>query len=138
MNQQEIEIIEFQPEGYKPLVTYEAWRVAVLKFCKDLLLENIKTMQKHLYTDEVFVLLKGNCTLFLAGDAKTPGEIKAVKMEPHKIYNIKKGVWHNHIMDEEGEVLIVENSDTYDGEGNSPIVPLSEAQIKELHACAEK
>ena len=52
-----IEIIDFQPEGYKPLVDYESWRVAVLKFCDDLLIENVKTMQKHLYTDEVFVLV---------------------------------------------------------------------------------
>lgn len=61
-----IEIIDFQPEGYKPLVDYESWRVAVLKFCDDLLIENVKTMQKHLYTDEVFVLVQGHCTLFLA------------------------------------------------------------------------
>ena len=54
-----IEIIDFQPEGYKPLVDYESWRVAVLKFCDDLLIENVKTMQKHLYTDEVFVLVQG-------------------------------------------------------------------------------
>ena len=59
-----IEIIDFQPEGYKPLVDYESWRVAVLKFCDDLLIENVKTMQKHLYTDEVFVLVQGHCTLF--------------------------------------------------------------------------
>ncbi len=132
MNNLDIEIIDFQPEGYKPLVDYESWRVAVLKFCDDLLIENVKTMQKHLYTDEVFVLLQGSCTLFLAGDGENPENIKAVKMEPHKIYNIKKGVWHNHIMDEQGEVLIVENQDTCDD--NSPIVPLTDEQIKELYA----
>lgn len=127
----EIDIIDFQPEGYKPLVDFEAWRVAVLKFCEDLLIENVKTMQKHLYTDEVFVLVQGSCTLFLAGDGDNPENIRAVKMEPHKVYNIKQGVWHNHIMDEQGEVLIVENQNTCDD--NSPIVPLSEAQIKELY-----
>ena len=94
-----IENIDFQPEGYKPLVDYESWRVAVLKFCDDLLIENVKTMQKHLYTDEVFVLVQGHCTLFLAGEGDKPGKITAVHMEPHKIYNIKKGTWHNHIMD---------------------------------------
>ena len=98
-----IEIIDFQPEGYKPLVDYESWRVAVLKFCDDLLIENVKTMQKHLYTDEVFVLVQGHCTLFLAGEGDKPGKITAVHMEPHKIYNIKKGTWHNHIMDTDGE-----------------------------------
>lgn len=71
-----IEIIDFQPEGYKPLVDYESWRVAVLKFCDDLLIENVKTMQKHLYTDEVFVLVQGHCTLFLAGEGDKPGRLQ--------------------------------------------------------------
>lgn len=131
-----MEIIEFQPEGYKPLVDYESWRVAVLKFCDDLLLENVKTMQKHLYTDEVFVLLQGNCTLFLAGEGDAPNGITAVPMEKHKIYNIKKGTWHNHIMDAEGEVLIVENRDTCDD--NSPILPLTETQLAELAEAGKK
>ena len=125
-----IEIIDFQPEGYKPLVDYESWRVAVLKFCDDLLIENVKTMQKHLYTDEVFVLVQGHCTLFLAGEGDKPGKITAVHMEPHKIYNIKKGTWHNHIMDTDGEVVIVENRDTCDD--NSPILPLDSEQLVEL------
>lgn len=127
-----IEVINYPKEGYMPLKEFESWRVAVLKFCKDLLVENVKTVQKHLYTDEVFVLLQGSCTLFIAGEGDEPGDVEKVVMEPHKIYNIKKGVWHNHIMSEDGEVLIVENADTYDGEGNSPIVPLNEKQLKQL------
>jgi ureidoglycolate hydrolase len=132
MMQKGIEIKDFPAEGYQPLVDYGGWRVAVLKFCDDLLIENVKTMQKHLYTDEVFVLVQGNCTLFLAGDGDLPGTITAVKMEPHKVYNIKKGTWHNHIMDSNGEVVIVENQETRDTEDNSPIRPLSDAQLTEL------
>ncbi len=108
------------------------WRVAVLKFCDDLKLENIKTMQKHLETDEVFVLIRGNCTLFLGKDGDTPEDIHRVHMEPGKIYNIKKGVWHNHIMDEGTEVLIVENRNTCDD--NSPIIPLNAQQLAQLNA----
>ena len=114
---------------------YESWRVAVLKFCDDLLIENVKTMQKHLYTDEVFVLVQGHCTLFLAGEGDKPGKITAVHMEPHKIYNIKKGTWHNHIMDTDGEVVIVENRDTCDD--NSPILPLDKNQLVELANAAK-
>ncbi len=135
MTNKDIEIIDFQPEGYKPLVDFGAWRVAVLKFCDDLKLENVKTMQKHLETDEVFVLIRGNCTLFLGGDGGSPENIKSVSMEHGKIYNIKKGVWHNHIMDEDGEVLIVENRDTCDD--NSPIVPLDDSQLLALRACVQ-
>lgn len=129
----EIEIVDFQEEGYKPLVDYDKWRVAVLKFCDDLLIENIKTMQKHDETDEVFVLLQGECTLFLGGANDKPENISKVVMEKHKVYNIKKEVWHNHIMNEEGEVLIVENRNTSDD--NSPIFKLDEALIKELNNC---
>lgn len=127
-----INVIEFQQEGYKPLVDYDKWRVAVLKFCDDLKLERITYMQKHDETDEVFVLLAGSCTLYCGGMGEKPEVIEAVKMEPFKLYNVKKGVWHNHTMDETGQVLIVENQNTSDG--NSPILNLSEEQINYLRS----
>lgn len=129
---QQIGIIPFQQSGYMPLVDFEEWRVAVLKFCDDLLIENISSMQKHLLTDEVFVLLKGECTLFLAGDGECTGELQKVKMHPGNIYVIKKGVWHNHIMSGDGEVLIVENRNTSDD--NSPVTALTDAEIKQLRS----
>lgn len=129
---QEIEMIPFQERGYKPLVDFMEWRVAVLKFCEDLLIENISYMQKHLLTDEVFVLLKGNCTLFLAGGGEKVGELKKVEMRPGMVYVVKKGVWHNHIMSKEGEVLIVENSNTSDE--NSPVLSLSKEERERLRS----
>lgn len=129
---QEIEIIPFQEEGYKPLVDFMEWRVAVLKFCEDLLIENIVHMQKHLLTDEVFVLLKGSCTLFLAGDGEKTGELKKVNMRTGNVYVVKRGVWHNHIMSQDGEVLIVENSNTSDD--NSPVIPLSKEERERLRS----
>ncbi|MGN0351301.1 MAG: cupin domain-containing protein [Roseburia sp.] len=130
MKEEQIEIVEFQKSGYLPLVDYETWRVAVLKFCDDLKIENIKTMQKHMETDEVFILLKGQCTLYLGGSGEQPDRIEKVTMLPGKVYNIKKGVWHNHTMDEQGEVVIVENSNTSDD--NSPITELTKEQLQQL------
>lgn len=128
----QIDIIEFQEQGYKPLVDFESWRVAILKFCDDLLVENIKSMQKHGETDEVFVLLKGECTLFMGGFLDTVEEIEAIPMEPHKLYVVKKNAWHNHKMTPGSEVLIVENRNTSDD--NSPIIPLTPQQIGVLRA----
>lgn len=125
-----IEITDFPKTDYEPLVDYQGWRVAVLAYCENTTLEKIKTMQKHDETDEVFVLIRGNCTLITAGNGEVPGEISTEKMQPYKVYNMKKGYWHNHILDEEGIVLIVENQDTCDD--NSPIIPLSEAQLQSL------
>lgn len=130
MKQDNIEIVEFQEEGYKPLVDFETWRVAVLKYCNDVHLENIKTMQRHQETDEIFVLLKGNCTLISGGNGESIDNIEMIKMKPNRIYNVKKGVWHNHTLDEEGEVLIVENQNTCDA--NSPVVQLSKEEVNKL------
>lgn len=127
-----IEVVEFPQTDYRSLVSYENWRVAVLAACENTTLPKIKTMQKHDKTDEVFILVRGNCTLITAGNDETPGEIKIHKMQPQKVYNVKKGFWHNHILDDEGMVVIVENEDTCDG--NSPILPLTEEQLLQLAA----
>jgi len=128
---QEIEVKEFPESGYRPLVDFESWRVAVLKYCADLKLENIRTMQYHAETDEAFILLQGQCSLFTGGVGPKIGELKKTGMELHKVYVIKRGVWHNHSMSRDGEVLIVENSQTSDE--NSPIMELSPEQQKCLH-----
>lgn len=107
-----IEITEYEGEGYQPLIDYDKWRVAILNYCDELLPENIEKMQRHDETDEVFILLKGECILFLADGSDTIGKITAVNMEPLKLYNIKKSVWHTHTLSEEAMVLIVENQDT--------------------------
>ncbi|WP_313072526.1 cupin domain-containing protein [Lacrimispora sp.] len=125
-----IDIIKIQQQGYTPLVAYEAWRVAVLRYCLDVRVDQLVTMQRHLKTDEVFVLMEGNCVLFTGGDGDHPEEIEWVKMEKNQLYNVKKGVWHTHALDEEGSVLIIENEDTSDD--NSPTEALSENQINAI------
>lgn len=131
-----VEMLGFPKEDYMPLKDYESWRVAVLKSCENTKCENINWMQKHLFTDEVFVLLDGHCTLLVAGEGEAPENFKAIEMIPHKIYNIKKGYWHNHVLDENGEVLIVENQNTTDD--NSPVYSLNETEINQLRKCVDK
>ena len=112
MKNRGIEISQYQGGGYKPMVDYESWRVAVLRYCNELLPSEICKMQRHDKTDEVFVLLNGSCILFSAGNEDEIQEISAVNMEPFKLYNVKKGVWHTHTLGKDAEVLIIENQDT--------------------------
>ncbi len=126
----DMEIIDFPEIGFQKLKFFEGWCVAVLRYCEDLDVSAIKTMQRHDLTDEVFVLTSGECYLYLGGDGEKPAEITAYKMEKGKVYNIPKGVWHNHTMTTDGEVMIVENSNTSDD--NSPILPLTEAQMQKI------
>lgn len=125
-----IEKADFPESGYQPIIDFESWRVAVLKFCDDLIPENIENMQKHMETDEVFVLVSGTCNLYSAGTGEVPGIIEKVPMEKHKGYNVKKGVWHTHTLSEDAEVLIVENQNT--GLENSPVFPLTDEMRKRI------
>jgi len=82
----------------QPLIDYDKWRVAILRYCDELLPERIFAMQRHNETDEVFVLLEGRCILFLGKGQDTITTITAVDMVPRKLYNVKRGVWHNHTL----------------------------------------
>jgi hypothetical protein len=125
-----LEIRGYDGTGYKPLVDYDKWRVAILRYSDDLLSERIFTMQRHDETDEVFVLLEGRCILFLGKGNETITSITAVDMVPRKLYNIKRGVWHSHTLTNDASVLIVENADTT--AQNSPKMFLNDNQRRRI------
>ena len=126
-----IEIREYSQPGYRPLVDYGAWRVAVLNFIDELLPERIDRFQRHDETDEVFILLAGRTILFVGDDPNRIGQIHAIDMEPGKVYNIKKGYWHSHTLNEAARLVIIENRDTQDYV-NSPYLDLDPAQRQRI------
>ena len=131
-----IEIREHNGPDYQPLVDYQNWRVAIINYTPDLTPDKINRMQKHTETDEVFVLMTGRCILFIGEGQEAVTKVHAVDMEPYKLYNVKRGVWHSHTFSEDARVLIVENRDTvYE---NSPFVPLSIEQQKEIVELTKK
>lgn len=136
MKKEYIEISSYEGEGYQPVIDYQSWRIAFLNYCEELEVPNLKTMQKHKESDEVFVLLRGNCILFSGGTGENINSMDAVLMKPLQLYNVKHGVWHTHTLDQEGMVLIVENQDT--GDVNSPIMAMTEEQIQRLQELYEE
>ena len=131
-----LEVRAYTGEGYLPVMDYGAWRVAILNYIDELLPKNISHMQRHDETDEVFVLLRGRCILFLGAGEESVTSIYAQDMEPLKMYNVRKSAWHTHTLSEGGMVLIIENRDT--GECNSPLCPLNKAQRKQLVDLSQK
>ena len=125
-----LEICSYDGSGYKPLIDYDKWRVAILRYCDELLPERILTMQRHDETDEVFVLLEGRCILFLGEGGNTIDSITAVDMVPRKLYNVKRGAWHSHTLSNDASVLIVENCDTT--VQNSPKMLLNNDQRQQI------
>jgi ureidoglycolate hydrolase len=130
IKRQLLDITEYTGEGYLPLIAYDAWRVAILNYIDELLPEHIGKMQRHDVTDEVFVLLQGQCILFVAEGSDRVEKIHAEDMQPLKLYNVKRGTWHTHTLDQDATVLIIENDNT--GPGNSPEIELSAEQRAHL------
>ena len=126
-----ISVSDFSGEGYQPLVDFESWRVAVLRYIDELLPEKIDNVECHLETDEVFILVEGKCLLFLADVQDDQiSTFHAVDMIPKKLYTIKQGVYHTHTLSKDAHVIIVENQDT--GAANSKRISLSRAQIEKI------
>ena len=127
-----LEIHSYDEPGFRPLVEFGAWRVAMLNFIDHLLPQNLTDMQRHDETDETFVLLQGRCILFVGDGKNEAGTIHAADMIPLKIYNVKRGTWHNHTLSEDASVLVVENLKT--AQENSPFCQLTSEQTAAIVA----
>jgi hypothetical protein len=134
VDQRYLEITAYEGEGFQPCVDYGEWRVAILRYIDHLAPENISYLERHLETDEVFVLLAGRCILLIGDEVEGGGNIEAVEMVPHKLYNVKQGTYHNHTLSEDAVVLIVENRDT--GSHNSDRLPLSGEEQEQVVSLA--
>jgi hypothetical protein len=125
-----LDISEYTGVGYQPLIASGAWRVAILNYIDELLPENIGKLQRHDATDEIFVLLHGHCILFVAKGTDRIEEIYAEDLLPLKLYNMKRGTYHTHTLDQDAMVLIIENDAT--GPANSPEIEINAEQRAQL------
>ncbi len=112
--------------GYKPLVDFQSWRAAILRFEDGLLPGQQTSMERHLETDEVFVLTVGEGTIIVGGNGRELGPLTSQQMEIGKLYNIKCNAWHTVSLSREASVVIVENRST--GPENTEYAELSKAQ----------
>lgn len=97
-----IEKYSFSGEDYKALMEFGAWTVAMLRYSERF--SKFDRLERHLKTDEAFILLEGEAVLHT--------ESENLKMEKNVIYNIPMGEWHHITVSRDASVLIVENSDT--------------------------
>jgi len=125
MDNRLLEVFEYTGDGYKPLIDFNCWRVALLRYCDDMHPAEMVHLERHLETDEVFVLLEGEALLFLTG-VDGSGELRVERMQPLKLYNVKRSAWHNAVLSQNATILLVENKDT--SQANSEYCPITNAQ----------
>ena len=130
----DVEITQHNSDGYKALVHYGDWRVAILNKNEQATVEGLSYLEGHMETDEVFVLLDGEAVLLTAGSGDSPEEaLRALKMEKNKLFNVKKAVWHAVLMSNDAKILIVEDRDTApENTRYSDITASQKEQIKKI------
>ncbi len=112
MNNNLLEPHEYLGEGYKPLIDFNCWRVAVLRYLDELQPDRISYFERHNETDEVFVLLHGQAVLFIGEGDQTVDTIIPHVMKSGVLYNVRQGAWHAVAISRDATILLVENRDT--------------------------
>ena len=126
MDENWMQIRGFDGEGFQSLIEFGDWRVAILNYLEDIHPEHNDTMERHIESDEVFVLLKGKGVLLIGGNEAIIESIFQQALEQGKIYNVMRNTWHTILLSRDASVLLVENRDTR--EQNSEYVSLSKDQ----------
>jgi ureidoglycolate hydrolase len=122
-----IEVSEFTGKGMSRVYENQKWTVGIKNWKPANDITGIDCLERHNETDELFVLLSGQCILIYANEGAGGLDIKAVAMEPLKVYTIPATLWHNTITQRDTKMVLVEDSST--GMANSDILNLSQEQI---------
>jgi ureidoglycolate hydrolase len=130
-----LEVLENREQSFKPLTAFNGWRVAVLNYFDMVAPKNLKKAERHMETDEVFVLLSGSACLLTGSDGAAPNQLTVTAMEPQKVYNVRQMVWHHVLLSPNAAVLIVENEDT--AEENSEYKPISAEELALLRGAVK-
>jgi len=134
MDDKLLEIKEFDGIGYLPLIDFGTWRVAFLRYIDELIPRNINRVERHVETDEVFVLLAGKAILYMGTGDEAVEELVPLVMEPCKLYNVRQNAWHCCVLSHDATILLVENRNT--GLANTDYCALDDDQKQVLISAA--
>ena len=115
-----LEIYAAKQEGYATAHAFDGWKIAYLTYAERF--ARTTYLERHLKTDEIFMLLEGSATLLIGENAER------VPMHKHEAYNVKQGLWHNIQVSKDALVLLVENADT--GKENTEYLPYGTGGIE--------
>ena len=115
-----MDIAEFKGEDFKVMVKSDGWKIGFLRYSDRF--AGFGVMERHLQTEESFILLEGSATLY--------ENYEPCEMETCKVYTIGRGVWHHIVVSEDASVLVVENRNTSKENTQKTILPAKEEDEK--------
>jgi hypothetical protein len=81
-----LEIYPWEGPGYRPLVFSRGWQAALLNWEPIFDLANLREIERHNHTDEVFVLWRGRGAILVSDGLST----QVVDMQPGVVYNVTR------------------------------------------------
>jgi len=97
-----VDVYDYRGEDFARMFVGSGWQVAILSsgpfFSKPTGLE------RHLTSDETFVLMEGEAMLYVGEEA----ELR--QMERGRVYNVRRGTWHQVAARKGARILVVENA----------------------------
>ncbi len=100
-----IEVFESTDGGFSTKIIHKGWKAAFITYSAQY--DALTEMKRHLESDEAFVLLRGQATIYTFDGAKTE-----THLAPCKVYNVRQGTWHHVQVSRDALLFVVENSDT--------------------------
>lgn len=94
--------------GFDIVIKNERFQCAFITYSDIYACGPIKEMKRHNITDEIFVLLNGEATLFIYEEGR---EIEKTVLEKNKAYNVTKGTWHYLAVSDDACLFVTERSD---------------------------
>ncbi len=102
-----MEIFTYTGQDFKAVLESGEWKIGILRWSERF--SAFRIMERHLLTDEVFVLLEGTASLYESEDGSC---FTRQEMQKNRVYNIPKNIWHHITVSENATVLVVENRNT--------------------------
>ena len=97
-----IKVFSHFADGFRVAAEYGEWKVGVLRYNERF--SRLGEMERHMLTDEVFVLVEGSATLYT--------DDETIKMDAGTVYTVPAAVWHHIVVSADACVLVVENRNT--------------------------
>jgi hypothetical protein len=127
-----VEVGSYFAEGFRPVLEFHGWRVAVLHYIDGTQPKAFRRVERHRETNEVFILTAGQADLMVCDGHAQPGEAFVTAMEHNVAYNIGQSVWHDVVLSPDAHIILIERANT--SFANSDAVDLPPDQIAAIAA----
>jgi hypothetical protein len=125
-----LEMGQYFAEGYKPVLDFEGWRVAMLRYGEFVNVKTLHQVERHRETNEVFILTAGEADLILCSGGAVPDNVHILPMQQNVAYNIPVDGWHHVIMRQDAHIILFEKTNT--SKENTDYAELTQAQLKQI------